>query len=125
MLDWEPCTQEYLRDNFYPAEPRHKDQAQFHIQKLKCVNLHGSPLTLYGDMMTHGSSMLSIFFSSCDLLNIATCHDEAAVTEFLKHKYVLVYLTEERFNPESKGSEAYSTFYQIPVNRFVNTNHRF
>lgn len=69
--------------------------------------------------------MLSIFFSSCDLLNIATCKDEDEVTEFLKHKYVLVYLTQDRFNSTSKESDAYSTFYQIPVNRKVDTNHRF
>lgn len=71
--------------------------------------------------------MLSIFYASCDRLNVATCKSPDEVTAWLKHKYVLLYYTEDRPNEASSAESGvhYSTFQQIPVNRHVNTNHRF
>ena len=94
------------------------------MPKLKCIDSE-QPIDLFGDFNTPGSQMLSIFFASCDLLNVATCREPPEVTEWLKHKYVLIYLTERRFDPSQQRAKSYSTFYQIPVNRIVDTNHRF
>jgi len=47
------------------------------------------------------------------------------VTEWLKHKYVLLAYTEDRMDEQTKNSINYTTFQQIPVNRIVDTNHRF
>lgn len=69
--------------------------------------------------------MLTIFYTSCDRLNIATCKTESEVTEWLKHKYVLLYYTEDRYVEGQDNSLHYSTFQQIPVNRIINMNHRF
>lgn len=55
--------------------------------------------------------MLSIFYASCDRLNIATCKSEDEVTEWLKHKYVLIYLTEDRLNETTGKNISYSTFF--------------
>jgi hypothetical protein len=66
--------------------------------------MHGDPLSVFGDFNTPGSSMLSIFFSSCDLLNIATCKSPDEVTAWLKHKYVLIYVTEDRLDTTNSQS---------------------
>lgn len=127
MLDWAPCTEDYLNQNLFAAESRHTQNAKFNIKKLKCLNLNNSPVELFGDFNTPGSSMLSIFFASCDRLNVATCKTPDEVTAWLKHKYVLLYYTEDRPNEAKNSKEGihYSTFQQLPVNRFVDTNHRF
>lgn len=55
MLDWEPCTQDYLDSNMFTAESRHAKSAELNIAKLKCLNLHGKPFEMYGDFNTPGS----------------------------------------------------------------------
>jgi len=95
MLDWEPCTQEYIDKTMFPVEARHQSRQKANLPKLKCMDLHDNPLSVFGDFSTAGSTMLSIFFSSCDLLNVATCRSSTEVTEWLKHKYILLYFTED------------------------------
>jgi hypothetical protein len=43
------------------------------MPKLKCMDLHGDPLSVFGDFSTAGSTIFTIFFASCDRLNVATC----------------------------------------------------
>ena len=125
MLDWEPCTEDYLAQNMFPSEPRFESFVSFNIKKLKCLQMNGDPLQLFGNFDTPGSQMLSIFHSSCDLLNVATCASQDDVTEWLKHKYVLLYYTQSRIDETTGEVESYSTFNHLPINRFVNTNFRF
>ena len=126
MLDVEPCTEAYIEENMFKVEARHEGRQKANMPKLKCLDLHGDPTTIFGDFSTAGSTMLSIFFASCDRLNIATCKKPEEVTAWLKHKYVLLYYTEDRASEASPiDGVQYTTFEQIPVNRIVDTNHRF
>lgn len=126
MLDWEPCTKEYINRNFFPAEANDQRLVDFHLKKLKCLKMNGNPVDLFGDFDAVGSQYLSIFFSSCDLLNVATCADEAQVTEWLKHKYVLLYYTVDKPDDEVAGrSQSFSKFVHQPFNRVIDMNHRF
>jgi hypothetical protein len=93
---------------------------------MKCLVLNGDPVTLKGDFDSEGSTFLAIFLSSCDLLNRATCRDVPTVTEWLKHKYILLYYTIDKPSEAKDGeTESYSKFTHMPINRFVDTNHRF
>lgn len=76
------------------------------------MDLHGDPLKIFGDFSTAGSTMLSIFFASCDRLNIATCKRPEQVTEWLKHKYVLLYYTEDRATEASPNEGVQFTTFE-------------
>jgi hypothetical protein len=93
---------------------------------MKCLKLNNDPVEIFGDFDSAGSQFLAIFLGSCDLLNRATCASVDEVTDWLKHKYVLLYLTEDKPDEENDGeSQHYSNFLHMPINRFVDTNHRF
>jgi len=126
MLDTEPCSKEYIDNHFFPAKERHRKNIDFHMKKMKCLKLNQNPVELIGDFDSFGSSFLAVFLGSCDLLNRATCKTVPEVTDWLKHKYVLMYYTEDKPDEENDGqSQSYSKFVHMPVNRFVDTNHRF
>jgi len=77
----------------FPVQKKHISKQIANLPKLRCMNLHDNPLHIFGDFSTAGSTMLAIFLASCDRLNQATCKKPQEVTEWLKHKYVLLYYT--------------------------------
>ena len=57
----------------FRSEPRYNESILFNLPKMKCLNLHNNSASFFGDLSTPGSSVLQILFTSCDLLNVATC----------------------------------------------------
>ena len=53
------------------------------------------------------------------------CKTQEQVTEWLRHKYVMLYYTTQFFNVTSNEVQKMSTLMTIPFNRVVNTHHRF
>lgn len=81
---------------------------------------------MFGDFDTPGSQYLAIQFVSCDMLDTATCRTVPEVTEWLKHKYILLYYTEDKPSEEAPITEqAFSKFIHQPINRQTNMSHRF
>jgi hypothetical protein len=89
------------------------------------MNMHGNPMLMHGSFQTLLSEYLTIFYASCDLLNVSKCKSEDQVTEWLKHKYVLLYYTDASYNSTSNQTQPVSNFMMIPVNRLISTHHRF
>lgn len=82
------CTQVEFEKSFPPLAERFDNQFLTILPKLKCLDEFGS--VVQGDFEASGSTILSIFYSSCDMLARGDCKNEEEVEEWLKHKYVLL-----------------------------------
>ena len=99
-----------IDQNFYKGEGLAQSLITFHLPKMKCLNIE-EPINLFGNFDSSGGQFLAIFHASCDLLNIATCKTPDEVTEWLKHKYILLYYTEDAANEQDYGeSISFSKF---------------
>ena len=93
ILPTHPCTEEEL-NNFGTPSPIFGPVAQFHHRKLKCLD---DTTEIYGDFDSE-SQAFGIIHVACDR-NVPDCRSDVEVSEWLMHKYTLVYFTQNEINP--------------------------
>jgi hypothetical protein len=63
-----------IEQDFFPAKSSSlASEIAFHLPKMRCINMHGNPMLMHGNFQTLLSEYLTIFYASCDLLNISKC----------------------------------------------------
>jgi hypothetical protein len=100
------------------------------MNKLKCMEnyeesdplpglkpSYESPIAVYGDYDKTETQSLSIFLSSCETLYNADCKGPKEVTEWLKHKYVLLFFTERKFSEVTGEAIEQTNMVRLPIDR--------
>ena len=127
-----------IANEFFPVNPRFTKDLYFNIAKLKCLKnvdeteplpglkqRYNSPIAVYGDYDSTGTQTFDIFFSSCETLYQASCKKPQEVTEWLKHKYVLMFFTERKFSQVTGKVIEQTNMVRIPIDRISDSQNRF
>jgi hypothetical protein len=94
LLPTHPCTEDDL-NNFGTPSPIFGDVAMFHRKKLKCLD---ETAEIFGDFDSE-SQAVGMVHVNCDVNSDQACRSAVEVSEWLMHKYILVYFTQVEIDP--------------------------
>lgn len=121
-----PCSETMLKNEFYPAlKSSVENSIQFNKNKLRCLKPETGHQPVVGEYDEPGSQAFSIYMTSCDTLFHPNCKSVDEVSEWLKHKFLLLVYTERRFSHETGKAIEESKMHRIPLNSISNTNYKF